>query len=237
MKHQQLFLTATGLWLSLFSGFAQPVITTQPQSQTVNQGFDTTFRMVAQGTAPLNYQWYFQSNAILEATTNKLTIANAKPANAGDYFAVITNASGSVTSRVATLAVIQPVSLDPKLGANIRIGVDPFVGTNLHQAEIHIDRSFKNPNLLLATFQDALASDDGLAASYAVSKDGGLSWESRFIPGVTELTGGTLPHAADNVAAIDLEGNLLLVSASYSVISGAIGDVRRRSRGMTRVCL
>ncbi|MEO8425791.1 MAG: hypothetical protein ABI651_01635, partial [Verrucomicrobiota bacterium] len=225
MKNTKLFLSANALGLSLLSGFAQPAITTQPQPQSANQGFEGKFRTVASGTAPLNYQWYFQSNAISAAITNVLTITNAQPANAGDYFAVVTNASGSVTSHVATLTVILPVSLDPKLGPNIRIGTDPFAKTNLHQAEIHIDRSFKNPNLLLATFQDALASDDGLAASYAVSKDGGLSWASGFIPGVTELNGGALPHAADNVASIDLEGNLFLVAASYSVISGAIGDV------------
>jgi hypothetical protein len=216
MKTTNLFLTANLLCLSLLSSFAQPVITTQPQSQTVNQGFDASFRTVAQGTAPLNYQWYFQSNAISGAITNVLTITNAQLANAGGYFAIVTNASGSVTSRVATLAVIQPVSLDPKLGPNIRIGADPFAKTNLNQAEMHIDRSPSDPNLLLAAFQDAVSSYPAQAASYAISKDGGLTWASAFIPGVSKLSGGQLSFTADNVASIDLDGHLFLLTIGFS---------------------
>src|SRR5205814_4229965 len=36
-----------------------PVITSQPASQTVDPGSSVTFSVTANGSAPLNYQWYF----------------------------------------------------------------------------------------------------------------------------------------------------------------------------------
>src|SRR5262245_40678003 len=105
------------------SGVAQPIITTQPANQPVNQGFNATFRTVATTTSPpLSYQWYFNSNTTLPALTNTLTLLNAQPTNAGAYFAVVTDLTGSSTSRVATLTVIPPAPLDPKLSVNIRLG-------------------------------------------------------------------------------------------------------------------
>ena len=64
-----LVITAVFMAATL-STFSQPSLTVQPANQTANQGFSATFRAVAQGTAPLNYQWSFQSNAIAWATTN-----------------------------------------------------------------------------------------------------------------------------------------------------------------------
>ena len=176
--------------LATVSGFAQPSFSLQPADQIVNQSFNATFRTTGSGAPPLSYQWFFGSNAIAGAITNVLTVTNAQPTNAGVYFAVVTNASGAATSRVAALTVILPVALDPKLGANIRIGADPFTTTNLHQAEIHIDRSPNDPNLLLTAYQDALSSDYPLGASYAISRDAGLTWTSALIPGVSKLSGG-----------------------------------------------
>ena len=45
-----------------FNGFSQPIITTQPQSQTNVAGTDATFSVAATGAPPLNYQWQFYSS-------------------------------------------------------------------------------------------------------------------------------------------------------------------------------
>jgi hypothetical protein len=200
--------------------FAQPSVPVQPANQIVNQGFNATFRANGSGVPPLSYQWFFASNAIAGAVASVLTITNAQPGSEGAYFAVISDSSGAVTSRVATLTVILPVALDSKLGANIRIGADPFTMTNLHQAEMHVDRSPSDPDLLLAAYQDAFSSNDALGASYAISRDGGLTWASAFIPGVSKLSGGQLAFAADNVTSIDLDGNLFLITIGYSLSGG-----------------
>lgn len=48
---------------------------------------------------------------------------------------------------------------------------------HLHQLTPHIARSYLDPNILIATFQDYVASNaEPLASGYAVSGDGGLTW-------------------------------------------------------------
>ncbi len=92
-----------------------PAITSQPVSQAVAQNSAATFSVTAVGTAPVSYQWLFNSNAIPGATTSTLTIASAQPANAGDYNVVVSNPASSVTSQIATLLVLVPptVTLQP----------------------------------------------------------------------------------------------------------------------------
>jgi hypothetical protein len=86
-----------------------PGITTQPQSLTVTQGQSASFSVVASGTAPLSYQWSFNSAALSGATSTTLTLTNVQATDAGSYTAVVANPGGSITSEVATLTVnIQP---------------------------------------------------------------------------------------------------------------------------------
>lgn len=83
-----------------------PVITAQPQNQSTSVGGSATFTVAATGTAPLGYQWFFNTNtAISGATSNILTITGAQPTDAGAYSVIVTNSVGSVTSKVATLTV------------------------------------------------------------------------------------------------------------------------------------
>jgi endonuclease/exonuclease/phosphatase family metal-dependent hydrolase len=88
-----------------YAGIA-PSITVQPQNLAIVQGSTAVFGVIANGTAPLAYQWFFDGASLSGATTNSMTIANAKTANAGSYSVVVTNAAGSTTSAVATLTVV-----------------------------------------------------------------------------------------------------------------------------------
>lgn len=83
-----------------------PLITTPPQGQTVPLGNPAAFNVSAIGENPLHYQWYLNSSAISDATNNTYSIAVTTPNDAGNYLVVVTNASGSATSSVATLTVI-----------------------------------------------------------------------------------------------------------------------------------
>ncbi len=84
-----------------------PSVTTQPKSQTVSEGQTATFTVLATGTPPLIYQWYFNTDTILpSATTRALTLEAVTTNDAGGYSVVVTNSVGAQTSVVAQLTVL-----------------------------------------------------------------------------------------------------------------------------------
>ena len=96
-----------------------PVITAQPRSQSVLVGANVSLNVMASGTLPLNYQWFFNGNGLTDGghyggvSTPTLFITNALPTEAGGYSVVVTNVVGSVTSSLAMLAVSVPGSCAP----------------------------------------------------------------------------------------------------------------------------
>ncbi|HEX7628175.1 MAG TPA: immunoglobulin domain-containing protein, partial [Candidatus Methanoperedens sp.] len=84
-----------------------PGITTQPSSQTVNEGQTATFNVVATGTAPLTYQWQKNGTNIPGATSSSYTTPRTVPTDNGiKYRVVVTNNIGSITSNEVYLTVI-----------------------------------------------------------------------------------------------------------------------------------
>jgi hypothetical protein len=88
------------------SGIAAPSITAQPISQTAMAGQTATFNVAATGNAPLNYQWMKNTVPIKSATSSIYTTPAITASDNGVQFTVVvSNATGSVTSNVATLTV------------------------------------------------------------------------------------------------------------------------------------
>ena len=85
-----------------------PSITGQPQSQSVAAGGSATFAVTATSSAPLAYQWRFNGTNLNSATNATLLLSNVQAPNAGNYFVVVSNVAGAVTSAVATLTVVTP---------------------------------------------------------------------------------------------------------------------------------
>ncbi|MDR3457282.1 MAG: immunoglobulin domain-containing protein [Verrucomicrobiae bacterium] len=88
-----------------------PVITSQPVAGATNLVGTTnnSFSVTAGGTAPLNYQWYFNTNtAVSGATNSSLTLTNIQLTNSGYYRCTITNSAGATNSANALLTVWQP---------------------------------------------------------------------------------------------------------------------------------
>ena len=83
-----------------------PTILTPPQGQIVSQNSNVTFSVIASGTAPLSYQWLFNSSNINGATGTSLTRNFVQPTNSGNYQVVVSNAFGMATSQVALLQVM-----------------------------------------------------------------------------------------------------------------------------------
>ncbi|MBO4545630.1 MAG: immunoglobulin domain-containing protein [Verrucomicrobia bacterium] len=92
-----------------------PVITAQPQSQTVSEGGSVTFSVTATGSAPLLYQWMKDGAVISGATGSSYTIGSVKPSDAGTYVVMIMNAQGAVMSSPATLTLAQQGAPELKL--------------------------------------------------------------------------------------------------------------------------
>jgi len=89
-----------------------PFLTVQPTNQTVGAGSTVTFYVNGYATPPFSLQWVENSIKLVDggnisgSTNNLLTITNAQTFNDGNYWIVITNNYGSVTSSVATLTVL-----------------------------------------------------------------------------------------------------------------------------------
>jgi hypothetical protein len=108
----QLLITGTFLATTAAS-MGQPVITTQPQSQTNIASTTATFTVEAAGTPPLGYQWqrdtgYLDFGDLAGRTNATLVLTNVGSADAYNYRAVVTNDSGAITSAVASLTLVYP---------------------------------------------------------------------------------------------------------------------------------
>jgi len=93
---------------------APPSIVTTPAPAVRLQGASVTFTVTAAGSQPLSYQWLSNNVPLPAPDTNTLTLNHVQPSFAANYRVYITNATGKVTSSVASLTVVPvaPGSLD-----------------------------------------------------------------------------------------------------------------------------
>jgi hypothetical protein len=166
-----------------------PGIASPPQSQTVPVGSNATFSVTASGTAPLSYQWLFNSGNISGANSSSYTRLAVQTNDEGGYSVVVTNVAGSITSSVATLTVTNqvpppnisqpPASLAAVPGGSAQFDVTA-TGLNLvyqwqmNQSNIlgATGTSLINTNVTPADFGDyrAIVSNGGGAVTSAVAQ-------------------------------------------------------------------
>ena len=82
-----------------------PVITTQPQSQSVRAGSAVTFTVVVSSVTFPTYQWRFNGTNIPGATSFSYMINNVQTWHAGNYSVAVTNAVGYAISSNAALTI------------------------------------------------------------------------------------------------------------------------------------
>ncbi len=90
---------------ALLTVLVPPGITLQPLGRVVKVGSNVTFTVNATGTAPLGYQWKFNTGDLPGATNSTYTRVNAQTNDSGNYSVVITNLAGTAISSNAVLTV------------------------------------------------------------------------------------------------------------------------------------
>ena len=82
-----------------------PIITSQPQSQSTVGGGTVTFSVSTTGQQPFNYQWLLNGTNLDGATNNPLILSNILLSQSGTYSVVVSNIYSAVLSSNATLTV------------------------------------------------------------------------------------------------------------------------------------
>ncbi|HZV36179.1 MAG TPA: autotransporter-associated beta strand repeat-containing protein [Verrucomicrobiae bacterium] len=98
---------------------AGPVILQDPVGETVLAGKNAAFNVVVTGSAPLAYQWYYDTNSLLAGmTSSSLVLSNVTASEAGSYSVVVSNANGTAQSALAILQVVPPPLLSEQIISN-----------------------------------------------------------------------------------------------------------------------
>src|SRR5438552_3179194 len=104
-------LLLCGISSRCFAQCCAPMITNQPQSQSVIIGTTVDFSVAVNSTTFPTYQWRFNGTNIAGATATNYTIYSAQPTNAGNYSVAVTNQAGWTISSNASLTVLAPSSV------------------------------------------------------------------------------------------------------------------------------
>jgi subtilisin family serine protease len=113
-----------------------PSIIEHPRSSAVMAGGLATFKVIAQGGAPLVYQWRHNGFDLAGADQATLTRTNVQSVDTGRYSVLVSNASGLALSEEAFLTISLPVSIltqpegatlpvDGTFTSEVKVGGDP----------------------------------------------------------------------------------------------------------------
>lgn len=147
----------------------------QPASTNVTAGVTISFRAGVLGSPTLRYQWQRNGinltnsvNAGIAGATNAtLHLTNVSLGSPGNYFLIVSNNAGAITSAVASLTVVAPLTLELALDTPaqswLTTGPLPwFAQTNVthdggdaaqsgaigHNTSTHLETTFIGPGLL-----------------------------------------------------------------------------------------
>ena len=98
-------------------------ITVQPNDTHVAIAATLDMSVVASGSGPYSYQWYYGSKKIDGATESELVITGVARSNSGTYHVKVSNTIEALASRDAEVIVDEPISINfQPLGADIFAG-------------------------------------------------------------------------------------------------------------------
>ena len=110
-----------------------PFMIRQPRSRNVLPGTDVTVDAAVVGPPTMNYQWYSNNVAIVDATNRQLFLPNMEAEDTGLYHLVASNPFGVVTSSIAAVTVVyaplvtvQPPNPSVPMGTNTTLTAAAF---------------------------------------------------------------------------------------------------------------
>src|SRR5579872_1378339 len=109
------FVTLVCFFLAVVAARCQPVITSQPQSLTVNVGSAVRFTVIAAdtNTNSITYQWQFNGAKLSDggeisgSSTTTLTVSPAALSDTGTYTVVVSSTDGSITNQTPAILTVQ----------------------------------------------------------------------------------------------------------------------------------
>jgi len=148
-----------------------PVIGTQPNDVSAYVGQTAMFFSEAMGTAPLTYQWFFNTNTLLAGATNTtLTLTNVQLVDAGNYSLIASNAFGLATNDPATLLVTVPTApgiVTQPQSQTVLPGQSVILLVQAGGAQPLSYQWFFNPNTILTNATDATLTLTNITAADA----------------------------------------------------------------------
>jgi YVTN family beta-propeller protein len=155
---------------------AAPVISVQPQSQTVAVGATVAFNAAAGGRPTPGYQWTFNGSPLSDgpgisgSTAPTLVLTGVSASNAGTYALVATSSAGQTTSSAATLAVATTATPGRLINLSTRALIDNGRGVEGAQVLIagFVIQGTGSKSLILRGVGPAL-SNFGIVASPTVA--------------------------------------------------------------------
>jgi hypothetical protein len=204
--------TGTSAWFWGIDNFGlyeinTPIITSQPQDQTVSAGGTATFTVGASSATSITYHWQHAGTNISNGghysgvTNATLTVSNCETNDAGGYACVVANLYGPVTSASARLTVVtapqitlQPVTVVQSINFPAALTVAALGRPPLHYQWTK-DGSPVGPNSATLSFPAPQLSD---AARYQVtitnSEGFAVSTTARLIVAPASISGNLVVH-------------------------------------------
>jgi hypothetical protein len=111
-----------------------PVLLSSPPDQTGFCGDPATFSVIADGSVPLAYQWFFEGAPLPGANQTSLNLGILNTNQTGNYSILITNSFGAVTSALTHLTVdIEAPYINSALTATAKQGANfAYTITGIH---------------------------------------------------------------------------------------------------------
>lgn len=204
---------ATGSSVAGVAVAAPLVIVQPPVAQNAVAGQSVTLTVTATSSFSLSYQWRRAGLNLIGATAAALTLSPVQVSDAGNYDVVVSTTAGSVTSAVATLAVVaEPTYSFTTFAGDLGVGSADGPGA---------DARFDSPC-------DAIGDANGnvyvtdtanhtirkITAAGVVSTFAGLAGQ----PGTANGTGGAARFNSPLSLALDAAGNLYVADTANHAI-------------------
>jgi hypothetical protein len=230
-----------------------PQIVEQSDSINIALGKTLTLSVSATGTAPLQYQWYKDGQALPDKTNSSFTIGSTAYTDSASYYVIISNTAGEVASSDMAIAVGAP-QIAPIPAAEIKEGESLWLNFAVEGDQPMTYQWFKNGELLpgqinpSVTITSATVADEGLYSLQVSNSRGSASEEvqltvatpPRFLSDPQSISIGAGSEAVFSVAVHGtglsyqwLKDGTPIPNATNSILS--IADVRGANAGIYSV--